>query len=351
MTAPRRTLPLLLALLTGPSVAGCIIIEKPVPITPPDAKPTELPISGGLAADLPVGPGEKIPTHPTAKLAANPDPAPPAQTTSRRPDPDAYPQAPPSPEAVSVARSEPGPLPTLPGRHPGEPEGFPPFPPAAEPPVLAAVRAFAENHPDRGIDALRTLDKPNQEFVLEVLPVLVRGATLKLSSADPQDVAALVDQLQAAAARLESRAALRVDKILFCRHVGGFGRYDPWPEALPYPAGGLAELYVEIGHLVSEPTANGAGFVTRLASCLEIRDANGRLVEQTDPEDRRRTVPVARTERAVQSRSPLQDFHMVYRIPVPSQPGVYTVTVEIRSPGGSNRVVRSRPVEFRVAGP
>ena len=42
---------------------------------------------------------------------------------------------------------------------------------------------------------------------------------------------------------------------------------------------------------------------------------------------------------------------MVYRIPVPAQPGVYTVTVEIRSPGGSGRVVRSKPVEFRVAGP
>jgi len=107
---------------------------------------------------------------------------------------------------------------------------------------------------------------------------------------------------------------------------------------------------VEIGHLISEPTAKGDEYVTRLVSGLEIRDANGRLVEQTDREDRRRTVLIAREEREVPSKSPLQDFYIVYRIPVPAQPGVYTVTVEIRSPGGG-RVVRSRPVEFRVAGP
>src|SRR5262249_32848499 len=160
---------------------------------------------------------------------------------------------------------------------------------------------------------------------------LVRGAQLKLSAADPQDVAALVEQLQAAAARLEGRAALRVEKILFCKQVSGFGRYARWPEGQPYRANGLAELYVEIRHLVSESTTTGDEYVTRLVSSLEIRDANGRLVEQTDPEDRRRTVAIARTERAVVSDSPLRDFYMVYRIPVPAQPGVYTVTVEIRS--------------------
>jgi hypothetical protein len=346
MTVHRRTLPLVLALLAGP--AGCISVEKTVPATPADVRPTvkaaDRPGSGGFAA-LPSGPGEKIPTNPAAKA----DSAAATQTTSHRGNPDAYPQAPPPPETLPAARSEPVPLPAVPPRLPGEPEAFLPAP--AEPPVLAALRAFAENHPDRGIDALKGLDKSNQEFVLAVLPALVRGSQLKLSAADPLDVAALVEQLQAAAARLEGRAALRVDKILFCKQIDGFGRYSPWPEGQPYRANGLAELYVEIGHLISEPTAKGDEYMTRLISSLEIRDANGRLVEQTDREDRRRTVLVAREERAVTSRSPLQDFHIVYRIPVPAQPGVYTVTVEIRSPGVSGRVVRSRPVEFRVAGP
>ena len=343
MTVHSRTLPLLLGLLAGP--AGCITVEKPVPVTPPDRKPppaqtTEPPSRPSGFAAFPTGPGEKIPLHPTARTS---EPAATAQTTSRRTSPE--PEAPPPPDGIHPVRAEPGPLPLLHAR-PGDPDG-----PAADPPVLAALRAFAENHPDRGIDALKGLDRSNQEFALAVIPALVRGAQLNLSAADPQDVAALVEQLQAAAARLEARAALRVDKILFCRQVGGFGRYEPWPEGQPYRCNGLAELYVEISHLISEPTPKGDGYVTRLVSSLEIRDANGRLIEQTDPNDRRLTVGVARTERAVLSRSPLQDFYMVYRIPVPAQPGVYTVTVEIRSPGGGDRVVRSRPVEFRVAGP
>ena len=339
MTVHRRTLPLLLGLLAGP-VAGCITFEKPVPVTPPDPKPpaqtAEPPRPSGFAA-FPTGPGEKVPLHPTATPTES---ATPAQTTSRRTSPE--PEAPPSPDGIHPARAEPGPLPQL-HAWPGEPP--------ADPPVLAAIRAFADNQPDRGIDALKPLERPNQEFALAVIPALVRGSQLNLSAADPQDVAALVEQLQTAAARLEARAALRVDKILVCTHVGGFGRYDPWPEGQPYRCNGLAELYVEISHLISEPTPKGDGYVTRLVSSLEIRDANGRLIEQTDPNDRRLTVGVARTERAVLSRSPLQDFYMVYRIPVPAQPGVYTVTVEIRSPGGSGRVVRSKPVEFRVAGP
>lgn len=339
MTVHRRTLPLLLALLVPQ--AGCICVEKTAPAaaTAPDPKPVAKAAGPSGFASLPTGPGEKVSTNPAAAAEAT-------QTTSRRGDPEAYPHAPPPPDTVAAARAEPGTLPPL----PRDADAFVPPVPAAEPPVLAALRAFAENHPDRGIEALKPLEKTNQEFVLAVLPALVRGSQLKLAAADPHDVAALVEQLQAAAARLEPRAALRIDKMLFCKQVGGFGRYEPWPDGQPYRANGLAELYAEISHLVSEPAANGGGYVTRLVSTLEIRDANGRLVEQTDPEDRRRTVSAARTERAVLSRSPLQDFYMIYRIPTPAQPGVYTVTVEIRSPG-TNRVVRSRPVEFRVAGP
>ena len=40
----------------------------------------------------------------------------------------------------------------------------------------------------------------------------------------------------------------------------------------------------------------------------------------------------------------------MYPLPVPGNPGVYTVTVEVRDPAG-RRVVRSEPVRFDVAGP
>src|SRR5262249_60665202 len=95
---------------------------------------------------------------------------------------------------------------------------------------------------------------------------------------------------------------------------------------------------------------NGEPFVARLVSTREIRDANGRLVEQTSPDDRRLTVPIARFERTDFSRTPPRDYFLKYRFPVPSAPGVYTAVVEVKDAAG-NRTVRSKPARFDVAGP
>lgn len=336
MTAPRRALVLLVAAAGVGPLPACLSVSAPaVPITPPDWKP---PKSSGFA-ELP--PGTKVATNPGTKSppadAADPG-RPPTHVAGRNPKPD--PEAPPPPDGFHPVKAEPNPLPLIPG------------PPTPEPPLLAAMRAHAEGRPDRAIECLQSLDKPNQDFVLAVLPALVRGAQMNPDTAAPEDVAVLVEQLQAAAARLEPRAALRVDKVTFCKRVRGFGRYDPWPEAQPYRPNDLAELYVEVRHATSEPAAgpNGEAFVTRLASTLEVRDANGRLVEQTDPADWRRRVPVARFERTDHSRSPVRDYFIKYTFPVPTAPGVYTVTVEVKDPAG-NRAVKSKPAEFRVAGP
>ena len=54
--------------------------------------------------------------------------------------------------------------------------------------------------------------------------------------------------------------------------------------------------------------------------------------------------------RADHTRTPLHDYSRTYRISVPAQPGVYTVTVEVKDAAGK-RVARSQPVQFLVAGP
>lgn len=207
-----------------------------------------------------------------------------------------------------------------------------------------------ENNPQRAVEVLKSLDKSNQEFVLTVMPALARGAQMNMQQMDPQEVAALAEQLHAAAARLEPQAALRVDKLTFCRNVNGFGRYEPWPAGQPFQPSDLAELYLEIRHLRSEAvtgTPSSDGFVTRLVSSLEIRDAAGRLVDQTDPADWRRRVPMARFERTDFSRSPVHDYFLKYRFPVPAVPGTYSVTIEVRD-AASSRTARSQPLEFRV---
>jgi hypothetical protein len=225
-------------------------------------------------------------------------------------------------------------------------------PPAPEPPLLAAMRAYVENRPDDAIRHLEKLDKPNQEFALAVMPVLARGAAMNLAAPDPQEAAHLVEQLSGAAARLESKAAMKVEKVAFCKRATGFGRFDPWPEAEPYRPNDLAVLYVEVRNVGSAPAPGpaGEGWVSRAVVSLEVRDAKGGLVEQIDPADYRQRVPVARFEHADHTRSPLRDYSRTYRIKIPPTPGVYTVTVEVKDPA-SGRSARSQPAEFRVAGP
>jgi hypothetical protein len=227
-----------------------------------------------------------------------------------------------------------------------EPGQFP-VNPALEPPLLAAVRAYVEKRPDRAIELLRGLDKSNQDFVLSVLPLLARGASADLNN-DSVTVATLVDQLHSVAARMEPRAALRIEKLALCNGVTGFGRFAPRPPNTPYHPHERVQLYLEVRNLTSEPA--GDEFHTQVHATVEVRDAHQRLIEQIDPDEPRHRVPVVRFAKRLTSRSPLHDFHVLYIFSAPPAPGVYTIAIELRDPTG-NRVVKTAPVEFCVAGP
>jgi hypothetical protein len=177
--------------------------------------------------------------------------------------------------------------------------------------------------------------------------VLTTGAAADLNR-DPATVATLVDQLHGIAARLEPRAALRIEKATFCTDVKGFGRYTPRPPDRPYKPNEQAEFYLEVHNLTSEPTRDG--YLTHAHATVEIRDAHQKLVEQTDPESLHRRVPSIRYERQLASRSPLHDFHMLYAFPAPVAPGVYTITLELRDAAGG-RSIKTAPVQFCVAMP
>lgn len=332
MTVPRRPLLLLLGLSFG-LLPACIAARD----RRADAKPVDA--GSQFAVELPKRPGEKIAANPQSVPGT--ELSPPSQSTSQRLEP-IPPAVPPLPPVIQPAGTEPAPFPQITGPVQAIPES----------PLVAAVRASVENRPEEALKHLQALDKPNQDFALAVIPLLMRGAQMNADCASPTDVAALADQIRAVADRLEPRAALEIDKMTFCKKVSGFGRYDPWPENQPFRPRDLAELYVEIGHVISEPAVGptGEGFVTKLVSTLEIRDANGRLIEQTDPDDHRRTVTLAKFERTDYSRTPPKDYFLKYRFPVPPTPGVYTVTVEVKDPSGK-RGVRSKPTRFDVAGP
>jgi hypothetical protein len=224
---------------------------------------------------------------------------------------------------------------------------------AAEPPLLAAMRAFIDGRQERAFEHILALDKPNQDLVLALLPVLSRGAMTDLAN-DAVAVAKLVDQLRLAAEQLEPKAVLRV-QALFCRTVWAFGRYDPWPKNQPYRPNEHAHLYLEVRNLVSQAAVGprGESYLTHARVSVEIRDAYDNPVPRRDLEDYRRWVNVVHFDKKIPSRTPIQDFHVIYSFPVPATPGVYKVTIEVRDATDSTglRAVKTPPIEFTVAGP
>ncbi len=219
-----------------------------------------------------------------------------------------------------------------------------------ESPLLSAIRAYVGGRPDQAIEFLSSLDKANQEFVLGVLPALVRGATLDMN-ADPGATAILAEQLQSAAARIETRAALRIEVATLCETVVEFANYQPWPKGKSYKPNDKAWLYLEVRNLVSQPTGpRGETFLTHGRATVEIRDAHEKLVDQPSIEDPRRLTPVVQYDKKWFTRTPVHDLYILYGFPVPRTPGVYTISYKIQDPT-TRRVVKTDPIEFTVAGP
>jgi hypothetical protein len=326
MPAPRRLLglPAAAALVLPACVSFEASLGPPVLKDRP-AEKVAAPAKRDQFAELPSRPGEAVP-----KRAVAP---PPKDATARK----AAPVPPAAPADVKPA-GEPGPFPLAPSAPP---------PPPTEPPLFRAVKAYAEGKPDLAIEILRSLDGPNQELVLELVPILTRGATADLA-ADP----ALAEQLHAVAARLEARAPLRVEHVALCRHVAGFGRYSPRPAGEPYKPNDQAHLYLEVRNLVPQRADGPAGetHLTHVRAAVEVRDAKNNVVPLPDPNDRRLGVQEVKFEKKAFTRGPVQDFHVLHPFQVPATPGVYTVTVEVSDAAGG-RKTRTAPVQFLVAGP
>ena len=95
--------------------------------------------------------------------------------------------------------------------------------------------------------------------------------------------------------------------------------------------------------------ADGDGFLTRLVCTLQVRDTAGAVVPL--PDKSQKPVPTLHDDKRDFTRSPIRDYFLLFRFPVPLRPGPYTVTFEIQDPAsdrpGSGRAV-SRTMSFRV---
>jgi hypothetical protein len=208
---------------------------------------------------------------------------------------------------------------------------------AEEPPLLQAMRSYMDKRPDQAVELLQRYPAENQDALLVLLPLTVRMTEDSLRAANPQELGAMIDQLQQLMQTLQPKAALVMDKICFCRQIRSFGKYEPLTEHPAFHVGEMVELYAEIRNLSCEKTSSRlGGYRTSLTSRLEIRDVPGAYFWK--PQTR---------EKIEYSLTPQHDYFHHYRFALPEMPpGEYTLLVEIADVPTGRKVKRN--LDFRV---
>jgi hypothetical protein len=205
----------------------------------------------------------------------------------------------PSREAVQVvSRQTPAPLPEVHAK------------PLDDPPLVAALRCYLNRRPGEAIKWLDRYEKPNQELLLVLLPLAARMTEGSVDKADPQEVAALLNQLDGLTAPLRRRAPLEITRACFCKWIDRFGSYEPFPTNYAFRPGEEVNVYVEILNFSTE--LRGQVYTTRLATSLEIRDYydNRKWPEPGGKDDG----PVTKMSA---SRSELHDFYNLCSFQIP----------------------------------
>jgi hypothetical protein len=315
-----------IVLLALPLLPACVLTGKQ---TAPEQPPAPIEPVREFAV-LPRVPGERV-------ALSNPDEVQPGQAKplAHQPiaDPDLTEIAPPTPQPLQLTEP-PSSAPVL-----------------ADPPLVAAVRAYLDNRPDLALEHLRALDKPNQELMLQLIPAFVQAARMNLAQPSSVDVGMLVAQLEAPnspLAALAAKAPLFVDKAMFCRDIRGFGRYTPFQDQATLKTGQIVFLYVELRNTPSVRTATAADgevFETALDCTLQIQDARGGVVELFD-QKAMKLVPILHDPKRDLTRSPIRDYFIAFQFPVPVKPGDYAVTVGVHH-APTHRAV-SRTMRFRA---
>ena len=304
-----------------PLLPACVLTGKH---TVPEQPPTPVEPVREFAV-LPRAPGDRV-------SLSNPNVPPhPAPDRARLADPTDI--APPTPQPLQL--TEP---PTV-------------APVVVDPPLVAAVRAYLDNRPDLALEHLRALDKPNQELMLQLIPAFVDASRMNVAQPSAVEVGLLMARLDAPNSPLTTLAAkaqLFVDKAVFCRDIRGFGRYTPFQDQMTLKTGQTVDLYVELRNTPSVRTvtqAEGEGFETALDCTLQIQDASGGVIELYDLKSAK-LVPVLHDPKREVTRSPLRDYYIAFRFPVPLKAGDYAVTIGVHHALTARAVTRT--MRFRA---
>ena len=276
---------------------------------------------------------------------------PPPRATAKRPR---RPQPPPE-DVDEASVSLPGPVrePEIDGIGPplkliGSPVPVPPppepqppphtmLPAATDPALIQAMRTYIDKRPDLAYEMLKQFPAENQDALLVLLPLTVRMSEESLRETNPQEMAAMLDQLQQLMQLLQPMATLVLDKICFCRQIHGFGNYEPLGDHPTFHAGELVELYAEIRNLSCEQVSSRKNsYRTHVISRLEIRDATGSFFWK--PQKR---------EKDDYNQTPQHDYFHHYRFALPDMPpGEYSLFLEVTDVPTERKV--KRKLDFHV---
>jgi hypothetical protein len=187
--------------------------------------------------------------------------------------------------------------------------------------LLAAVKAYQDKSPAEANKQLADLDPVNQDLLRKLLPLAVRLGDSGMQSADPAEVAEVVEQLQQVLTTLRAKAALRIEKLAYCRPPAKpmrYGMVQPMPDDHAYHPGETVEVYMELRNFSCE--AKDSEFATHLATVLEVKDELGQVVSRFEFERDKPDIGAA----------PKQNYFHICRFPVHGlTPGQYTLTARI----------------------
>jgi hypothetical protein len=215
-----------------------------------------------------------------------------------------------------------------------------------DPALLAALRCFLEKRPEEAVCKLKDLDTANREALLGLLPAAARLAEGSLNQASPQEIAALVDSLERVLAPLRARAPLTIEKICFCRWIGNFGVYEPWPPEHRFRFGDPVHIYVQLRNFAStrQPTSSGASkHLIQLVSSAEICDEAGNKVWPVT------LVFERKGPQANESWTLRHDYFETYTFYAPKlPPGAYVLRVQVEDHGTQPPRTVHESLDFRI---
>jgi hypothetical protein len=156
------------------------------------------------------------------------------------------------------------------------------------PPLVTALRAVLNRHPEEAARALYHVDSSRRDCLLALLRLTVDLEEQTLERLSPAEVDATLEHLRALCQQLRPRAPLKIRTACLCQAIQGFGQYERLAPDHVFVVGkptnqpaSRVQLYIEVSNFASKAIGQGR-HETSLTTYLEIQDTSGTVVHALD---------------------------------------------------------------------